>query len=508
MIPELMLYLIKVNIALILFYAGYHFVLKRFTFYSLNRFYLLLGLTYSTFYPFIDLSALLNSKQIADITPQWQGSITYVITQTRNANDTYWQIGLVIFWTGVLFMALRLLTQLISLRIMHKQSHPASSGKYKFRTIKKALNPFSFWQTIYINSEYHKLKELQPILEHEQVHVQQLHTLDVLAAELCTIFYWFNPGVWLMKKAIKSNLEFITDQQVLRSGIDSKEYQYALLKINILPQNSLPVNNFHFLTLKKRIVMMNKKPSNQTKKSTYLLFIPAIMLMALIITSSKAALNKGTLTEVINKLPDLPAISDLKSSLPFGKKDPSEDLSAAAISSDGQATTDTNKTKKVKNTVTIATENKLTPVTDSIKNSRPEPKYIINGIAATGIGHINPEDILSVNVLKGHSATTIYGAEGRNGVVSIVTKPFRIAPASKTHSIKAAQVNMQQSQKISLSDISNELILLDGKEVSKSALNDLSVMSIAEIEVIKGAEAVHKYGEKGREGVVLINTKK
>ena len=506
MTSELIVYLLKVNLAILLFYFGYLFLLKQFTFYSLNRIYLLLGLIYSCLYPLINLADLFKSnpeikQQISSISPDWQYS-SYINSSYPVYDSILWQAAVVIFWTGVILMLVRLIIQLISLLILHRKSEIAVLGDYSFRIVRKKLNPFSFWKTIYLNPEYHQPKELQSILEHEQVHIRQLHSLDVLLAEFCTVFCWFNPAVWLIKQAIKANLEYITDQQVLNSGIDSKEYQYALLKINILPQNALPVNNFHLLTIKKRIAMMNKQQSNRIKKGIYLLLLPAIMCLLLIVTNSKAALNNSPLGSVINNFPHLPQIVGINSQLTIegisssekpltkNKENPGNN-SGPAIPAD--------TTKKV-----II---KFSTMGDSMNKGEKKPLYIINGIEAKDPGRVNPEDIATITVLKGEAGTARYGSAGSDGVIEILTKTVSIPSIRNEKPGTALNIRQSQTERVSLSGINNELILFNGKEVEKSVLNDLSVMSIGTIEVFKGETALSKFGSKGRNGVIKITTK-
>ncbi len=534
MMPEMILYLLKVNVALVLFYAGYHVVLRRYTFHKLNRFYLLTGLIYSALYPLADLSGILDTheglkKKILVLTPDWQNSVSGMMSQAEDQAGVYWQIALIVFWTGVIFMSLRLGIQLISLLRLHLQSSVFSSGEIRFRKISKPVNPFSFWRSIYVNPECHEASELQSILEHEQVHVKQLHTFDVLLAELSTVFYWFNPGVWLMKKAIKANLEFITDREVIQSGIDSKKYQYALLKINVLPQNSLPVNNFHFLTIKRRIAMINKKPTGRINLGGYLLILPAIMLSVLVVSASKGSQSQnGAVTPELSKLKDLPGLKDkafknesrLSSASSLSKS--IQQLNSLVFESMASAKesspADTNKIVVVKSrrkdTFSVLAAGK-----DTVWFARPEPVYIINGVRSTkGVANINRDSIVSVDVLKGSAATTIYGAEGKNGVIEIRTKsaatsrsmPEAEATTSSGKGTAATAVGYgaSQTQKISLSSIDKELIIIDGKEANKSEINRLRVASIESITIIKGSQAAIKYGEKAREGVVVITTKR
>lgn len=519
MIPEMILYLLKVNLALILFYAGYHFILQRYTFYTINRFYLLIALVYSALYPFIDLAAILNqNEQLKDQINMlnWQGPVIYVLNQTENGAATYWQIALMIFWTGVIFMSLRLLIQLNSLLILHFQSQAYTSGNIKFRKITKAVNPFSFWRTIYLNPEYHEASEIQTILEHEHIHVKQLHTFDVMLAELSTIFYWFNPGIWLIKKAIKTNLEFITDQEVISSGIDCKEYQYTLLKSHALPQNSLPVNNFHFLTIKKRIAMINKKPSNRINLTNYLLLLPAIMLLVLIAGISRAEFTGKGVVEAITDLPlsPLPQIfnKEFEAEKDIAKNAENEPNTRIESQNAGlNSVLDTNKNIKV--VVTNARKNQDDIVVKGYLNSdttdKSQPLYVVDGKRMTTAKlDLKPEDIATVNVYKGESATTLYGAAGKNGVIEIRTKSASAGQSTdNSKSNVSVAYGSNQNQNISLTDIDAELLILDGKEITRADLDQVKVSSIGSIDILKGSAAVNKYGEKGKKGVIVITSK-
>lgn len=506
MIPELIIYLLKANLSIIAFYLGYQLFLKRFTFYSLNRIYLLVGLIYSSLYPLINLGNLFKGnpeikQQINQISPDWQYSVGYISNNAEVQGNNYWQIIVLIFWAGVILMLGRLTIQLISLAVLHKKSEPATSGDFNLRIIRKKVNPFSFWKTIYINPEYHEPKELPSILKHEQVHVNQLHSLDVMIAEISTAFYWFNPWAWLIKDAIQANLEFITDSEVLNSGVDSKEYQYALLKINALPPNKLPVNNFHLLTIKRRITMMNKRQSNSIKKGVYILLLPAIMCMVLIVTNSRAALNSGQLNNIIVNLPQIPLIADnnkvlVKEGIQHSAKSSAQNQEKVINGLESTIPGDTIKPKSV-----II---KFTAIGDSMKKGEKQPLYIIDGIQTNNPGKIDPESIVSINVKKGAG---VHGNSGSQGVIEITTKDGNISPLTISQPTKSISIRPLQSEKVSLNNLSNELILLNGNEVDKTILNDLSVMSIGTIEVFKGEKALNKFGEKGRNGVISITTK-
>lgn len=299
--PHFFIILLKINLVLILFSATYYLVLRRLTFYSINRIFLLFGIIFSSAYPFINLTEFFaGRKAVPAFVPQFNQQVSEFVKQ--DAVSVFWQGLTVLFYTGVLLMALRLLVQFISLYRMHKNSSPDHLDDYKVRILSEEVSPFSFWQTIYINPHLHKKQDLSNILEHEKVHVEQWHTLDIILAEICVVFYWFNPGVWLMKKAVRENIEFITDAKILKKGIDKKAYQYSLLDVGTLQPSVAIVNNFNLSDLKKRIKMMNAKRSSKVNLTRYLFALPVLLCVTLAFTIDKKDVKKSLapLTKMVN----------------------------------------------------------------------------------------------------------------------------------------------------------------------------------------------------------------
>ncbi len=293
--PELLLVLLKINSVLLLFAAAYYLVLRRLTFYSLNRLFLMFGILFSSLYPFIDLTEFFHQQVkyqegMVALVPALNGKVSNFISNEFIFN--YWDVLVWFFYAGVLVFGLRLAFQFYSLYRIHRQSIPGALQDYPVRILKDTVSPFSFWRTIYINPSLHQQKEISTILAHEEVHVKQWHSIDILLAELSVVFYWFNPGVWLMKKAVKENLEFITDERILKKGVDRKTYQYSLLGVGQLEAPSVLVNNFNLSDLKKRILMMNVKRSSRLTLSRYLLLLPLLLLITLSFTVTKKEIKE------------------------------------------------------------------------------------------------------------------------------------------------------------------------------------------------------------------------
>jgi hypothetical protein len=509
--PALILYLLKINIALVLFYLAYRFALRRLTFYTLNRFFLVSAIVFSSGYSFIDVSdifrknAEINSKLLV-IVPDW-GSVQQVVLPVTSFD--YWQLLVIIFWIGVVLMAFRLLTQLISLYKIHRSSTEGILNNYKIRRLNKEITPFSFWQSIYLNPSQHQKEELATILQHEEIHVKEWHTLDVLLAEISVVFYWFNPGVWLMKQAIKENLEFITDRKVLNSGLDSRTYQYSLVRMIFSPQDYSLVNNFSFISIKKRIIMMNKKQSPQVQVSRYLLIVPMVVVLTLVFTISKAQLENKSLHQLkkggisviqgaVKSVSSIPAVITEATRMFTTDAQPVKVKIAADIqetSTESQSENEpaglTIKADQV-NTVADTSGHPIMRIrgNHTIIGSDYTPLFVVDGtVTPNALAALNPEDIFSMEVLKdAYALSTIYGGKSPIGVVVITTK------AGKNRLFDLVKSGTRP-------------VLVNGKEISKQEIDKLTFDKISGIDIIINKEALIKYGERGVNGALWVAMK-
>lgn len=280
----LLLYFIKVNFGIILFYFFYRLFFARDTFLKTRRWYLLASIFVSFLYPFLDITDWLENqnpiKQALSgivmlnevtITPQERGIELETIL--------FSQYGLISF-----ILLTRLGIQFLSIMKMKQKGTEILIQHKRIISLNKEIAPFSFLGDIYMNPKLHTESEIEQILAHENTHVKQLHSIDVIFAELFCIICWLNPAVWLMKLEIRQNLEFLADNRVIESGFDSKKYQYHLLQLAYQSPDLNLTNKFNISPLKKRITMMNQKKSNKTTAFKYLLVAPLVI--TLVITSN------------------------------------------------------------------------------------------------------------------------------------------------------------------------------------------------------------------------------
>jgi beta-lactamase regulating signal transducer with metallopeptidase domain len=289
--PQFFLYLIKVNIALISCYCMYYFLLRKLTFYTLNRWFLLSSIVIASIFPLINFARFFEQQQnngvqsILHYTPNWEN--VHVVIAQSNTSISIWGVLYFTYWVGVAIMFIYFLVQSISLLRIHLSSSKKIDTE-NLRITNKNIQPFSFFKTIYLNPEKHDWQEIQTIIQHERIHTRELHTIDVIIAEVNKIMYWFNLGVWLLKNAIRENLEFIADEKVLAAGKNIKEYQYELLQvITGINYRSGLANQFSLFHLKNRIKMMNKNKSSKWSKAKYALLIPMLCAMAIVVAQKK-----------------------------------------------------------------------------------------------------------------------------------------------------------------------------------------------------------------------------
>ncbi|MEQ1675713.1 MAG: M56 family metallopeptidase [Chitinophagaceae bacterium] len=281
--PFILLYLIKLSVSLAVVFLFYYFILRKLTFYNNNRWYLLAYTVLSFFIPFINISPVLEKNEWANSdVVNWMpviGTGGREVVQQVNLLSP-WNILLIVVVSGMLIMLIRLLIQLFSFRRMLRNAARISSDGMSLYQVDANIIPFSFGNSIFINRHLHTETELQEIISHEFVHVKQRHSLDIIWAEVLCLLNWYNPFVWLIRKCIRQNLEFIADGKVLENGVDRKQYQYLLLKVIGNNQFSI-ASKFNFSSLKKRIAMMNKIRSAKINLLRFLFVLPLAVVLLL-----------------------------------------------------------------------------------------------------------------------------------------------------------------------------------------------------------------------------------
>jgi hypothetical protein len=279
-------YMLQVSACLGVFYGFYYLALSRLTFFTINRWYLVITLILGFVIPLLTITVHPDSAPLIKEAVYVNQFQTF---QTQKPITTATQVvAHVINWLDVLKavyllavagLFLKLIVMLISFFANIKSKKSTKIGNIHILHGDKKLNNGSFLNYIFLNDDELSADEIQQIIEHEMLHVKLLHSVDRILVKIAQIVLWFNPFVYLYTRAIEENHEFEVDREIGLSN-DKTKYADMLLHLSVARQGML-YNSFSMVPLKKRIAMLFTKPTNHMKKVIYLLVLPVVMLSCL-----------------------------------------------------------------------------------------------------------------------------------------------------------------------------------------------------------------------------------
>lgn len=281
-------YLLLVNIYLCLFFCFYGLLLRRETFFQLNRVYLVGTAILSFFIPLIHSDWVQNLFLTRQVQYSIYGATAVTIADITPIKDNPLTVGEVLgvlYGIGVLLLIARLLIQLVMLRKVINDPSPKVS--------------YSFFNKIKVGQE---IDGHEVIHNHELVHARQFHSADVLIIEAVMIINWFNPIVYLYRNAIKHVHEFIADKHTLDAGTNKADYAMLLLSQTFeAPAHGMVNPFFNHSLLKQRIIMLQKNRSQRIKLIKYGLSAPLFVLMLIL---SSATISDSKTVKIINAKAD------------------------------------------------------------------------------------------------------------------------------------------------------------------------------------------------------------
>ncbi|GGK46432.1 MULTISPECIES: M56 family metallopeptidase [Flavobacteriaceae] len=603
-------YLMKASGLVILLFLFYQLFLKNETFFKSIRSYFLIGLIIVITLPLLEIPIYVEyisqqvhlsrfeEMQVSEITGK---SIDWiVILQT-------------IYLIGIVFFSLKFIVQLISISYLIFSHKKYKKGNHFYIETSKDITPFSFFNYIVFNNKQFSSTELEQIINHEKAHAMQWHSLDTLLAHILVILLWFNPFVWFYKKAVQQNLEFLADSYALELAENQKFYQLTLLKVFQKNYCTQITNNFYNSLIKKRITMLHKNRSTSKNQWKYALLIPLLIAFVFAFNTKTIAQeiqvievveNQKNFVEIINKdfqKNDLElVIKRLKadgiefsySNLKFNSNDEIIKISIKAKNETSKVSATWEQKNNTIPTIYVGENNGQLIASSSPKNDYANKKYKsgdvkflnneelkkANYVFVTSDGETktwtpkdgkkdkiivkeihkndkdqvlflssdnekpivyvdgelsdnnalestNPNSIKSVSVLKGEAAMEQYGEKGKNGLILITTKENKksvnllnsdkeIDASENVYIIKSDEkgkkdkiIKSQNFIKFSSTE-EQPLYILNEKEITSKEMEGIDPNTIKAINVLKDEAAVEKYGDKGKNGVIIITLKK
>lgn len=296
---SLLIYLVEVSLCQGAFYLLFYFVLRKHAFFQANRFYLLLSTFLSFVIPLLSFevwSSNPNDNLMAFNLPLLSNSSVVTLAASENGSNLgipFSQLAIsllfITYLAGILFHFTKLIFGLRKVFAFINEN--PSSTQAKIIRIKNGPAFFSFWKYIFVNEQKLKLQEeeLQHVISHEEVHVRQNHTLDILFMELGSVICWFNPFMHKMKEALSQIHEYIADHTVVNGNIGIDRYSQLILQLSA-NSSSIPLTHqFSKINIKNRITMLNQSNTNKMKALKIFFAIPLLALLLMVFSFTEKA---------------------------------------------------------------------------------------------------------------------------------------------------------------------------------------------------------------------------
>lgn len=559
-------YLLKVIICSGILYAYYYLALRNKIFHYWNRFYLLTSVMLALLLPVIKINILETQAQPGTSVIKMFQTINagddMVIEFARNNNTPLsWEN---ILWAIYLLIAVLLLSIfLVTLFRIYKLKRMYPSIKMQdilFINTDAKGTPFSFLRFIFWNNAIDiATLQGQQIFNHEVVHIREKHSYDKIFIQLVLIFFWINPFFWLIRRELSMIHEFIADKKSLESA-DSSGFATMLLQSIYPGQTFSLTNNFFHSPIKRRLVMFTKNKNPKVSYISRLVALPLITLvffaftfktktispfanyaakkLTVVIDAGHGGSDNGaignSLSEknltlaIANDIQQLNTNSNLnivlsrtddetmspKERVNFTEKN-NADLFISL-----HANTDPGKNDNSGIEVLIANktnafleESKLlgSAIIGSLKNNSGINVSDVLRIPEKGVWVLNNNICPSILIETGYLSNKqdvqyLSNPDNQKNIAQNILNG--IEAYSEQNTIKDNPILVDtppQSKYQVLQD--SALYIIDGKVTSAKEANHTNPNTIKSISILKGNDAIQKYGDKGKNGVIIITTK-
>ena len=504
------IYILKSSVCLVLFYLFFRLLLSKETFHRFNRMALLGVLFFSLLIPCIEVTtrhqvevqqAVLSIEQLL-LMAELEATPANVGAVQETSAISWVQIVLLVYLAGILFLACRNIYSLICLfRLIHSGKHEKLEKGVTLVVHNQEIAPFSWMKYIVISRK--DLEENgRAILIHEMAHIHHRHSVDLLVADICIFFQWFNPGAWLLKQELQNVHEYEADETVINEGVNAKEYQLLLIKKAVGTRLYSMANSFNHSKLKKRITMMLKEKSNPWARLKYLYVLP---LAAIAVTAFARPEISEKMEEIsavkVNDLAEIVQEKVLQDTVKVSKDEKKDDLVVSGV-----------KSKEEEEIVIFEVVEQMPEYPGGMSALQ---KYLSEKIAGSpmkgkaggrvmvGFTVAETGKIKDVRVLQSDEASLNQEAER---IVSEMPdwipgkQRGRPVPVKYTVPIRFGNIRFAENKQ--------PLIFADGKEISMDAMEKLDPSTIESISVLKDSTSIKVYGKRGANGVILVNTQR
>ena len=257
----------------------YKILLEKENMHVFKRFYLLGAVILSLVIPMITLNTYVEiPASPQDFLFEVEGGVEAERYSTPRLNfmGLFW----IFYGLGAFIFGFKFYINLRAILRKINGNPKVKSGNITNVLLHEEITPHTFWNYIFINgTDYKKGQIPEEVFEHERVHAEQRHSLDILLIEFLQVVFWFHPLLFLVKRAIKLNHEFLADRAVIQKGVETAVYQETLLAFSSGAIHSSLVNYINYSSIKKRFTIMKTHTSKKVFWIKTLFLLPVIALL-------------------------------------------------------------------------------------------------------------------------------------------------------------------------------------------------------------------------------------
>jgi TonB-dependent SusC/RagA subfamily outer membrane receptor len=483
---SILLYLLKTILVSGILLAYYWIALRDKKFHYYNRFYLLSSSVLSLILPLLNFDWFTVEEPALIYSSNELIQFALPTTTVNNGVHLDWA-DYVLITTGVITIALLglLLLHIYKIKFLKNKSEVTQMDGFDFINTNEENAPFSFLNNLFWKQSISLQEEGgQQIFKHEITHIQQKHTWDRIYCQIVASIFWMNPFNWIIQKELVAIHEFIADEEAVGNS-NVAAFAKMLLLTHYGNHFLNPTHSFFYSSIKRRLAMLK-----QTSNPKYSYLRRVMGLPVLVITISLVSIKVHAREKIENKV------------------------------------------ESIKNQIESLISDSTKPTIISIKadtvDQRKKPVYFVEGVKVSEqeMKAIPLDNVKSINVIKGESAIKKYSNDGKNGVVEIFLKDLQ--RKDQLPNKDWSNINVSQYYSSSLSRIFN-LEYVNGVKVEfKSALDTsvrknplyvldgvpikdfkgISPIEIESMNIMKDPSSTSLYGDAGKNGVILITTKK
>ncbi|MCL2412548.1 MAG: M56 family metallopeptidase [Bacteroidales bacterium] len=293
-------YILPPAVALAVLYLFYKAIVRNDTHLKTRRFTILGFLVFAMVLPFLNFYFPTNAgvftglggfnapMQLPVFTVFAEGNIA----ETKNMGVPILKILGWIYLAIVLLLIGRIFVGILRLRIISKngRSSLAMTEKQTIVISPNIPTAFSFFNTIFIPETWENSDEKDMVLTHERVHVNQKHSWDLMLMEVICAVQFFNPFVWLLKREMRLNHEYLADKGALENN-ENPEHYFQFLLQEIVGRQPILAHSLHYSPIKHRIMMQISKPAKLLNQVRYLAFIPVVLALTFLFACQEKSEN-------------------------------------------------------------------------------------------------------------------------------------------------------------------------------------------------------------------------